>query len=91
MRLPFHIPGRPKSPEPPGLARIAASLHHPGVIRSGVTTTKKGDWALLVVVQKNTTIPIQEIEKKRQNFPVIYQEDSGRLPVARPAYPALGE
>lgn len=91
MSLSFHIPGRPKSPEPARLVNIAASLRHPKVIRTGITTTKAGEWALLLVVKPHTQVPIKEVEKKCAAFPVIYQEDSGHIPVARPAYPALGE
>lgn len=91
MSLPFHIPGRPKSTEPVKLVSIASSLRHPAVIRSGVTTTEAGDWALLVVVKRGTPVPIKEIEHQYPDFPIIYQEDSGRIPIARPAYPALGE
>ncbi len=91
MRQKFHIPGRPKTPEPAQLAGIVAAVRHPAVIRSGVTTTEKGDWALLVVVKKKTPVPIKEIENLCTDFPIIYQEDSGRMMIARPAYPALGE
>ena len=93
MKQSVHIPGRPKTEQPPNLGDIAASvhLHHPAVIRSGVTTTKEGDWAILAVVEKNTPVPIHEVETECLGFPVIYQEDSGRMPVARPAYPGLGE
>ncbi|MFD1144394.1 hypothetical protein ACFQ4C_24925 [Larkinella insperata] len=88
-----HIPGRPKTEQPPNLGDLAASvhLHHPQVIRSGVTTTQEGEWAILAVVEKNTPVPIRTIERECLGFPVIYQEDSGRVPVARPAYPGSGE
>ena len=87
----FHIPGRPRTPKPSILSEIIASLQHPDVLRTGITTNKEGDWAILVVVKKDSPIPIKEIEVKSMQFPVIYQEDSGSMPIARPAYPLLGE
>ena len=87
----FHIPGRPRTPKPSSLPNIAASIQHPDIVRTGITTTKEGDWAILVVVKNGTHIPIKEIEAESQQFPVIYQEDTGSLPIARPAYPLLGE
>ena len=91
MKQDFHIPGRPTTPEPKKLVRLAASVSHPDVVNSGITTTTKGDWALLLTVRKNAAIPIKMLEKKASGFPVVYQEDSGRMLVARPAYPGLGE
>ena len=85
-------PGLPKNPEPPGaLVAVADSLSHPDVTRVGLTTTPDGDWALLVRFRPGAPVPIEEIEAICGPHPVVYQEDSGRLPVARPAYPALGE
>lgn len=91
MKHETHIPGRPSTPEPRKLVTLAAKVSHPDIIKSGITTTQKGDWALLLTVKKNTAIPLKEIEKKSAGFPVIYQEDSGHILIARPAYPALGE
>ncbi|MEO7768314.1 MAG: hypothetical protein ABIS01_12840 [Ferruginibacter sp.] len=87
----FHIPGRPKTSEPPGIAGLAASLHHPGISKVAVTTTPTGSWALLVVVNKGVQVPIKEIEEKCINYPIIYQQDTDRSTFARPAYPGLGE
>ena len=90
MSKSYHIPGRPTTPEPPELVRLALSLHHKDVVSTGLTTTAEGRWALLVTVKPDTPVPINEIEKL-SHYPVIYQGGAGRLPVARPAYPSLGE
>lgn len=85
-------PGLPKNPEPPSaLVAVADSLRHPDVTQVGLTTTPEGDWALLVRVTLGAPVPIEEIEALCGPHPVVYQEDSGSMPVARPAYPAFGE
>lgn len=85
-------PGRPLSPKPPTrLVKIADSLHHPDVTRVGLTTTSDGHWALMVHVKAETPTPIAAVEAACAKFPVVYQEDRRGLPIARPAYPALGE
>lgn len=89
--LHVHIPGRPGSAEPGELVALVSKLHHPRVSSFGVTTTADGHWAVLVSVKKGTRVPIKEIEKKVQKFPVIYLDEKGRLPLARPAYPSRGE
>lgn len=91
MKPKQHIPGRPSSPQPPQLAAIADAISHPAVMRSGITTTTTGEWALLVVVKDGTSYPIPAIQALCGNFPVIYQEVEGRMPIARPAYPGKGE
>lgn len=91
MPLNFHIPGRPKSPEPKKLVELVEKLHHSKVSRFGVTTTTGGAWALLAILKPGVKAPITVIEKKALKFPVIYQDDTGKLPEARPAYPSLGE
>lgn len=91
MSASFHIPGRPKSSEPERLVELVQNLYHPKVARFGVTSTHEGDWALLVVLKNGAEAPIAEIENAALTFPVIYLDDHGRLPVARPAFPSLGE
>lgn len=91
MKNEIHIPGHPLTPEPSKLVTIAARVSHPDIVKSGITTTRKGDWALLVTVKKDTRVPIMDVERRSAGFPVIYQEDSGRMLAARPAYPSLGE
>lgn len=83
-------PARPESAAPVKLKKLAGTLRHPSVLRTGLTTTEKGAWALLVEVKMGASYPIKEIEEACE-FPIIYQEDSGHLPIARPAYPMQGE
>ena len=87
-----HIPGPPESPEPPSrLVEMADSFSHPAVTRVGLTTTAEGHWVLMVRVQPGISIPIKETEAVCSDYPIIYQEEPKEFPVARPAYPALGE
>jgi hypothetical protein len=87
-----HIPGPPESPEPPSrLVEIADAFSHPAVSRVGLTTTADGHWALMVRIRPGTPVPIKEVEAVCGSYPVVYQEEPKELPVARPAYPALGE
>jgi hypothetical protein len=81
----------PRSPEPPGLLRAAQALSHPDVSSAGLTTTPDGRWALLVRVRPGARTPIAEVEQAAGGHPVIYQPEPDDLPVARPAYPLLGE
>jgi hypothetical protein len=87
-----HIPGPPKSPEPPRqLVEIADALSHPAVSRVGLTTTADGRWALMIRIRPGTPLPLKEVEAICADYPIVYQEEPRDLPVARPAYPALGE
>lgn len=87
----FHVPGRPKSPEPPELVKLAASITHPQVRNLGITTTKDGMWALLANLKSSVETPIKTLEKESLGFPVIYVVDTDQIPVARPAFPSQGE
>lgn len=87
-----HTPGTPKSPKPPeGLVKIANSLSSPDVTRVGLTTTNDGQWALMVRVRSGAETPVKDVEEVCRDYPVVYQDEPEELPVARPAYPALGE
>lgn len=87
-----HIPGLPLSPEPPeGLLSLADSLTHPCVTRVGLTTTAEGEWALMVRVRRGTAIPLPDLEQQCSPYPIVYQAEPDDPPVARPAYPSLGE
>ena len=87
-----YIPAPPLSPEPPpALVQVAKSLKDYQQYQVGLTTTAEGEWALLVRVKLGIPIPLPEVESLRGNFPVIYEQDSGTIPEARPAYPQLGE
>lgn len=88
----FHIPGLPKQPVPPSeLKRAADSKAPEGVVQLGLTTTSDGVWALLARIEPHAHAPIVAVEQIAHGHPVIYQTITGRLPVARPAFPGLGE
>ncbi|MGH9720002.1 MAG: hypothetical protein ACRD8O_07300 [Bryobacteraceae bacterium] len=81
----------PDGPPPEDLKRLVRRLRHPAVAQAGLTSTDRGEWALLLTVKPGTPTPVPEIETIRGRYPVVYEEESGRMPVARPAYPAEGE
>lgn len=88
----FHIPGLPKQAVPPSdLKRAADSQVPEGVVQLGLTTTSDGVWALLARIEPHAHAPIGAVEQIAHGHPVIYQTASSRLPVARPAFPGLGE
>jgi hypothetical protein len=88
----LHIPGPPREPEPPAkLLEAQKALSGARVSRVGLTTTRDGDWALMVRVPRGTQCPVPEVEAAKRGFPVIYQYDGEHSPIARPAYPAKGE
>jgi hypothetical protein len=87
-----HIPGPPKEPDPPAALRKAQkALSDVRVSRVGLTTTREGDWALIVRIPRGGEWPLPEVEAASGGFPVIYQYEPENLPVARPAYPDRGE
>lgn len=87
-----NIPGRPKQPVPPSdLQQAAQSITHEAITQVGLTTTSEGEWALLVRVKPQAAYPIPEVERQAHGHPVIYQRAPAGLPVARPAFPGLGE
>lgn len=87
-----HIPGRALTPEPPvKLCEIADSLSHPDITKVGLTTTNDGQWALQVFVKPGTPTPLDGIEGMVGGFSVFYKTDPDDYPIARPAYPALGD
>jgi hypothetical protein len=86
-----HDPAPPKTPQPPAeIRRLSQQLRHPDVANVGLTTTSKGEWALLVRVKGAVTGPIPEVERQAKGHPVIYAP-AGPMPVARPAFPGRGE
>ena len=87
-----HIPGPPKESKPPrGLIEARDALSDARVSRVGLTTTRDGDWALIVRIPRGTKWPLAEVEAASGGFPVIYQYEPEQMPVARPAYPDRGE
>ncbi len=86
------IPTSQSSPEPPAsLLQILDTIRLPVGYQSGLTTTDAGNWALLVRVPRGTVTPIAEVEAIVAEYPIVYQILADSLPVARPAYPHLGE
>lgn len=73
----FHSPAQPKdSNPPPSLVALVDQHKFPlPVIRSGLTATSQGEWALLVSVPSSTVVPIPELETAAHGFPVIYVEE----------------
>jgi len=87
-----HDPAPPATPEPPQqLADLVRSLRHPGVAATGLTTTNDGEWALYVRTRRGVEHPMADVEAAAAGFPVIYETEQDHRPVARPAYPDLGE
>jgi hypothetical protein len=71
-----HNPGEPRSPEPPrALVELSESIEHPLVRRTGITTTKDGQWALYVTVPKATKTPLKDLEAQTRGFPVVYETE----------------
>ena len=85
------LPGIPQTPEPPELLQAADSLRHADVSSVGLTTTPTGEWALRVRVRSGARTPIHAVEDAAAGHPVVYEAEPAELPVARPAYPHLGE
>ena len=86
------LPKRPSDPTPPPrLLEISQQLLHPEVAQTGLTTTSDGRWALMVRLQPGAHAPLDEVERLTGEFPVVYRPPRARTPIARPAYPQLGE
>ena len=86
-----HRPGTPTHPEPPErLLKLAERIRDPVVVRSGVTTTADGQWALYVTVPRDATVPIASVETQAGGFPVVYEAEPKEPPRAGPAFPAGG-
>ena len=87
-----HIPTSQSSPEPPArLVKILDTLRLPVGYQSGLTITTAGDWAVLIRVPKGIATPLADIETVAAEYPIVYQILPDSLPIARPAYPQLGE
>jgi hypothetical protein len=93
MKAPLHHhPGPPVGGEPPqALLDLIERLDEPLAVQTGLTTTSDGRWALHVVVRHDTEVPLRRVERSAKGQPVVYQAAAPGLPVARPAYPGLGE
>ena len=74
------------------LRDLSENISHPALKQVGETKTRDGKWALLATVRRGTPRAVLEkIEEMAGEFPVIFEEEPDRLPVARPAYPDQGE
>jgi hypothetical protein len=72
----LHIPGEPKSADPPvELLTLCDSLTHPLLRRTGITCDSQGNWALLASVPKTTNVPIPALEALCGGFPVVYEAE----------------
>ena len=79
-------------PVPQSLRDISETISHPALTQVGETKTQDGRWALLATVRRGTPrSDLQRIEEMAGDFPVVFEEESDRLPIARPAYPEQGE
>ena len=84
----IHQPGTPTTAEPPdGLTALADTIQNSVIVRSGVTTTADGRWALYVTVPANATVPIEDVETLAKGYPVVYEAEPSEPPQARPAKP----
>lgn len=80
----------PSGDAPQKLVHIADTLNHPAILQRGLTATPKGEWALYVVVRHDVSTPLPDVEAMVAPFPVVY-DTAEELPIARPAWPELGE
>jgi hypothetical protein len=74
------------------LRELSETISHPALTQVGETRTRDGHWALLATVRRGT--PQSDLEKIQElagEFPVVFEEESDRFPVARPAYPEQEE
>lgn len=84
-----HRPGTPKEPDPPErLLKLTEAIADPAIVRSGVTTTSDGRWALYVTVPADVDVPVASVERQAEGFPVVYEAEPKEPPRAGPAYPA---
>jgi|SRR5437588_11767676 len=83
-----HRPGAPSIPEPPHkLIELADTVRDPLVVQCGVTTTADGRWALYVTVPADAAVPIPNVERQADGYPVVYEAEPDEPPIAGPAYP----
>jgi hypothetical protein len=77
---------------PQSLRELSENISHPALRQVGETKTPDGQWALLATVRQGTpNSALEKIKEMAGDFPVVFEEESDRLPVARPAYPKHGE
>jgi hypothetical protein len=84
--------GRPHAPPAAMRHAKAVARKHADVTRVGLTTTPDGRWAVKVWLRIGAHPPLQDVESELgTDVPVVYDSEPERRPVARPAYPILGE
>ena len=77
---------------PQSLRELCETISHPALSQVGETKTRGGQWALLAIVRRGTpSSDLEQIERMAGEFPVVFEEESDRVPIARPAYPEQGE
>ena len=77
---------------PESLRDLTENISHPALKQVGETKTPDGQWALLATVRQGTPpSALEKIKEMAGEFPVIFEEEPDRLPIARPAYPEQGE
>lgn len=86
-------PRTPDQASPPASLRRAKSeaARDPVVARTGLTTTPEGTWALKIWLRRDAHATASEVESLGGGHPVVVVEEPSHLPIARPAYPRLGE
>ena len=74
------------------LRDLTETISHPALKQVGETKTQDGQWALLAVVRHGTPpSDLDQIKEMAGDFPVVFEEEDDRIPIARPAYPEQGE
>jgi hypothetical protein len=89
-----HTPRRPQQTQPSAAVQHtkAVARKHADVAKVGLTTTSDGKWAVKVWLRDGAHPPLQDVESAAgSDVPVVYDSEPEHPPVARPAFPILGE
>jgi hypothetical protein len=92
--VPAQHPRRPAQTTPPSSVERAKAVarKHAEVARVGLTTTADGRWAVKVWLRTGAHPPLRDVESAAGNdVSIVYDSAPETPPVARPAFPALGE
>ena len=84
---------RPATEPSPAVQRAKAEARKSAdVAKVGLTTTADGNWAVKVWLRKGAEPPVPAVESAAgDGVPVIYASEPDSPPLARPAFPMLGE
>jgi hypothetical protein len=85
------MPTSSQQPFPGVLAQALSRFRHPDVLGVRLLTTREGGWKIVATVRHGAALPVMDLEALSGEVPVQYEWEPGRIPVARPAYPGLGE